>query len=322
MNFAVIGRNFVADWFIEASRCFDKLCLYGVYSRNQKTAEEYAAKHGAKKAFTSLEALCGDKNIDFVYIASPNFCHEEQTIALLNAGKHVLVEKPAAPSAEAFRRMLNAAEKNGRVLMEAMIPAHTPSAQAIRGLLNEIGPVRRATLCYCQYSSRYDRFKNGLIENAFNPTLCNGALMDIGVYCLHMAVMLFGKPDSVTGSCMFLPQSIDGEGTIVLGYPNIMVDVLYSKISDSVLPSQIQGERGAILIDSMSRPRDLALVLRDGYRREVNSTGGKPDMYYELFDFIGLINGRKAPEFNAYTLDVLEIMDKARGLMDIDFKIK
>jgi predicted dehydrogenase len=319
MNFAVVGRNFVADWFIEASRCFDELCLYGVYSRSQSTAGEYAAKHGAKKTFTSLDDLCSDKNIDFVYIASPNICHEEQTTALLNSGKHVLVEKPAAPSADAFARMQKVAGKSGCVMMEAMMPAHMPATATLRSLLGEIGPVRRATLSYCQYSSRYDKYKNGIVENAFNPALCNGALMDIGVYCVHMAVMLFGTPETVAGGCMFLPRSIDGEGTLVLGYPDIIADIVYSKISDSVLPSQIQGEKGCILIDSMSRPKNLTLVMRDGSRREINSPAGRPDMYYELFDFIGQIKGVLEPRFNTYTYETLGITDKARGLMNIDF---
>jgi predicted dehydrogenase len=322
MNFAVIGRNFVTDLFIESSRLFDELCLYGVFSRNQATADSFASKHGAIKTFVSLDDLCADKNIDFVYIASPNICHEEQSIALLNSGKHVLVEKPAAHCAEAFGRMLDAAERNGRVLMEAMMPAHMPLSSALHGALDEIGTVRRATLTYCQYSSRYDDFKRGIVQNAFDPTLCNGALTDIAVYCLHTAIMLFGAPETVVGGCVFLPRSIDGEGTIVLGYSDMIADIIYSKISDGVVPSQIQGEKGCVLIDSVARPKSLTIVSRGGGERKIYAAGEKPNMYYELFDFIKQINGHAMPRFNSYTLETLKVMDKARALMDIDFNIK
>ncbi len=319
MNYAVIGRNFVADWFIEAAGCFDELCLYGIYSRNEATGIEYASKHGAKKIFTSISSLCEDRDIDFVYIASPNVCHEEQAIALLNAGKHILVEKPAAPSADAFCRMSDAAKRNGCVLMEAMVPAHMPSVALLYKALAQIGTVRRATLTYCQYSSRYDKFKRGIIENAFKPELCNGSLMDIGVYCAHLAVLLFGEPQSVTGCCVFLPDSIDGEGTILLKYPDKLTELIYSKITDSALETQIQGENGSVFIDSMSRPKKFTVALRSGERTELDFFSDKPDMYYEIEDFIKQINGEKMPQFNSYTLTTLKIMDEARDIMNIKF---
>ena len=119
LNFAVIGRNFVVDSFLEAASQHSEVNLLGVYSRKADTALEFANKHGASRTYTSIEALCADRDIDFVYIASPNICHEEQTMAILNSGKHVLVEKPASPTVEGFLRMTETAKKAGLVLMEA-----------------------------------------------------------------------------------------------------------------------------------------------------------------------------------------------------------
>ena len=128
--------------------------MEGVYSRTRARAEEFAAKWGAPRTYTSLDALCADPVIEAVYVASPNACHEAQAIALLKAGKHVLCEKPIAPDSAALARMARAARETGRVLMEAMMPAHTPAYRAIRAAMAQIAPVRRATLRFCKYSSR------------------------------------------------------------------------------------------------------------------------------------------------------------------------
>ena len=319
-NFAVIGRNFVVDTFLEAAaECVD-VRLLGVYSRREDTALDFAQKHGAARIYTSLEALGQDPDIDFVYVASPNLCHEEQTISLLRAGKHVLVEKPAAPTLAGFLRMRKAAEESGCVLMEAMMPAHLPGLEQIRAWLPQIAPVRKAEISYCQYSSRYDKFKNGIVENAFDPTLGNGALMDIGIYCVHLLTNLFGLPQAVDGHALFLPDSIDGCGTILASYPNMLAEVTYSKITDGLLPCQIQGEKGCILIDRAAHPGQLALRLRDGTTDAYSQPDGHTDMYYELRDFLACLDGASAEPFNRVTEMSLTLTDTARAKMGVDFQ--
>ena len=108
-RFAVIGRNFVVEDFLRAAAQVPDVQAAGVYSRRADTAQAFAAQHGILRTYTQIEALAADSDLDFIYIASPNLCHEAQTVALLRAGKHILVEKPAAPSLDAFRRMQHAA---------------------------------------------------------------------------------------------------------------------------------------------------------------------------------------------------------------------
>ena len=322
LNFAIIGRNFVVDSFLEACSLHKGVRLLGVYSRNEDTALEYAKKKGAERTYTTISALCEDNDIDFVYIASPNICHEEQTIALLKAGKHVLVEKPASPSCEGYNKMADIAKQCNRVLMEAMMPVHLPSFKKLKELLPSVGKVRRAEFSFCQYSSRYDKFKNGIVENAFDPTLCNGALMDIGIYCVEMLAALFGKPDSVDGNCLFLNGSIDATGTVIAQYPEMLAVLNYSKITDGLLPCQIQGENGCILFDKASRPSKITLKLRKEEEKIFDFSDSMPDMYYELDDFVGMINSSDKSAvsiFEEYTRTALGITDIARNKMNIDF---
>ena len=321
LRFAVIGRNFVVEDFLRAAAQCSGVSLLGVYSRSADTAREFAGRHGAARTYTSIDALASDPDVDFVYIASPNACHETQTVSLLRAGKHVLVEKPAAPTLDGFLRMRSAALESGCVLMEAMMPSHMPALRTAHAWLDRIAPVRFACFPYCQYSSRYDKFKNGIVENAFDPTLGNGALMDIGIYCVHCMVSLFGAPQDVQGQCVFLPQSIDGCGAVTARYGDMLCTLRYSKITDGDLVCEIQGENGRITLDRASCLRSVTLTLRDGTTEIFRTPDDTADMTFELRDFVRCIEGKTDAEpFLADTARALAVTDTVRRQTGIDFQ--
>ena len=184
VRFGVVGTNNITDWVIAGGRQDSRFELTAVCSRTQERAEEFAKKHGIPLTFTSLEAMASSDEIDAVYIATPNCCHASQAIICMDRGKHVLCEKPFASNAGEVRRMIDAARRNGVTLMEAMISTFNPNFISVRNRLKDIGTVRRYFASYCQYSSRYDKFKEGTILNAFKPELSNGAVMDIGIYTI------------------------------------------------------------------------------------------------------------------------------------------
>ena len=101
------------------------------------------------------------------------------------------------------------------ILLEAMRSVFTPGFRAIEENLPGLGRIRRVSSQYCRYSSRYDKFKAGIIENAFNPALSKGALVDIGVYCVHPLAKLPGRPDRVVADALFPENGVDGAGTIL-----------------------------------------------------------------------------------------------------------
>ena len=334
VRLAVIGSNFVTDWLIDALRETPVFELAAVCSRTLERGQEYAARHGAPKVIVGLDDLCRDPDIDAVYVATPNLFHAPQTIALLESGKHVLCEKPVATDCASFDAMCDAARKHNRVLMEAMVCAHLPCWLEIHKLLDEIGPVRRASITFCQYSSRYDKFKAGIVENAFDPTLGNGALMDLGVYCVHAAQMIFGAPKSVRAAAVKIPGSIDGAGSILLGYDDCIADIQYSKISQGAQLTEIQGEGGSLLIDSITRPTTWRLIPRTGKRadglsgvsgsglseRSIDVLAPRHAMAYELSDFLRQIHGESMPQFNENTRAVMQVLDEARAQTGVDFK--
>lgn len=318
-NFAVIGTNFITDKFLLAARLCDDFCLKGVYSRTEERAKAYAAAQGAEYIYTDLDTLAKDPNIDAVYIASPTSCHAAQAIRMMEGGKHVLCEKPAASNGDELQQMLCVAKANGVVFLEAMRPVHNPSCKLIEELLPQIGQLRRVSFSYCQYSSRYDHFKQGIVENAFRPELSNGALMDIGSYCVHMAAFLFGLPEKITAMSLPLPNSIDGEGTALLHYGDFLMDLQYSKITNSYRPSEIQGEKGSILIDRMGVPDTITLCL-NGEEAKTFDVSAQMDMRFELQHFLHAIQtGADITQYQQGSLDAMTILDEIRKSCGIHF---
>lgn len=322
IRFATIGTNWITEAFIEAAKKTEDFTLAAVYSRTDEKAKQFAAKTGAERTFTNLEELAKSKDIDAVYIASPNSLHAEQAILLMNHGKHVLCEKPMASNTKEVKAMIDAARRNGVVLMEAMKTTLLPNFQAVREHLHKIGKIRRYFASYCQYSSRYDAFKQGTVLNAFNPAFSNGALMDIGVYCIYPMVVLFGKPNRLQASSLKLESGVDGEGTIIFTYEDMDAVVMYSKITNSYLPAEIQGEDGSILIDAIHTPTKVEIRYRDGRTEDITVPQEQPPMYYEVKEFIELIkNGKRESEVNSHEHSLLTIalMEEARKQTGIVF---
>ena len=181
MKFGVIGTNWITESFIAAAKEINDFTLSAVYSRTEEKAKEFAEKNDAKHTFTDLEKMAASDEIDAVYIASPNSFHAEYAITLMNHGKHVICEKPMASNVREVEKMIAVAKENNVLLMEAMRSTVMPNFRSIQENLHKIGKVRRYFANPCQYSSRYDKYKEGTILNAFKPEFSNGSLMDIGI---------------------------------------------------------------------------------------------------------------------------------------------
>lgn len=320
INFGVIGTNVITERFLEAGKDAEGFCLRGVYSRSREKAVDFARKHGADLAFDSLEDMASCKEIDAVYVASPNSLHASQSIQMLKGGKHVLCEKPIASNQREFEEMKKVALEKRRILLEAMRSVYSPGFQAIRENLHKLGKIRRVSFQYCQYSRRYDNFKKGIIENAFNPALSNGALMDIGVYCVHPLVSLFGKPEKVISSSLKLSNGIDGAGTILTEYPDFQGELLYSKITDSRVPSQIQGEEGSMVIREIPDPQEVVLYYRDGRTETLEIPRTENNMVYEIREFLRLIREKRySHEYLENSQMEIELMDEVRRQQKIFF---
>lgn len=185
--------------------------------------------------------------------------------------------------------------------------------------METLGTIRRATLQYCQYSSRYDNYKRGIVENAFKPELSNGALMDIGVYVVSCMIRLFGAPKSIKASGVKLHNGVDGAGTILMEYPDMIGEAIYSKITDSAMPSQIQGEDASMLIQEIENVKDLRIV-RKGVVQSIHFEQSDNILNYETQEFIKMIKtGMGWEKSKEITLETMKVLDEARKQLHIVF---
>ena len=316
LRIATIGTSMITDDFIQVVNANDQAAFVGTLSRDAERGAAFTAEHGGERNFTALDELASAVDVDAVYIGSPNALHHEQALACIAGGKHVIVEKPFCATEAQALEVFRAAEAAGVVALEAMRPLHDPAFHAVEDALGEIAPIRRASLRFGKYSSRYNEVLAGRATNIFDCHMASGSLMDIGVYTVEPMVEIFGMPSGLTSMTTLLDPTtrqlthgpIDGCGSILASYGGgrISVELAHSKITNDLLPSQIEGERGTIQIDHLSTPRNVRIDYRgDVVRgsateapREQGDNGRVLDlpkssntMEYELTDFITAIDG-------------------------------
>lgn len=348
IRIGIVGTNFISDRFIDAVSITPGIEAAAVFSRTQQKGEYFANKHGIEKTqvYTDYEEFL-ESGIDAVYVATPTYAHKNQAIRAMEHGRHVLCEKIMAVNAKEVQEMIQCAKKNQVVLLEAMRPAFDPGFTKVKELLSKIGKIRRVTMEYCQYSSRYDKFKQGEILNAFNPELSNGAIMDIGVYPIYLIAMLFGAPQNVKAFSTVLSNGFEGDGIVLMQYEDMIAEAVYSKIVESENPSIIVGEEGSILLDHLGNPKSIEVRMRDGrisyylaengWEESSSNMDGISDnktveaadaghtklignMQYEVKVFTDMAAGcvKENPYFE-YSLNTVKIIDEARKQNGIVF---
>lgn len=315
IKYAVIGRGKIADCYIKGASLSGRFELEAVYSRQEETGREYAKKHGVCKVYTDLNDLVNDREIDAVYIASPNSCHEWQSELLLKGGKHVICEKPIATSMEGYQRLKELADNRGLIYMEAIIPIFGKSRHRMKEAMEQIGNIAMARINYCQLSSRYDAFMRGEHVNIFDMALAAGTLMDLGIYCVYAAVDLLGKPKSIKAAASYLYNGADGSGSAIFEYETFPAVLTYSKVGQSVAPCEIVGDKGSIIIDRVGLYMGAYLV-HDGEKTALFDEESKDVlMSYEASAFAEFIQGKSLDEYEESSrlcMDVHQCMDRIK----------
>ncbi|MDU4290714.1 Gfo/Idh/MocA family protein [Mixta calida] len=293
IRFAIVGTNWITRQFVEAAQQTGAMTLTAVYSRTLEQAQAFNKDYGVAHLFLSLEQMAASDEIDAVYLASPNALHCEQALLFLRHKKHVICEKPLASNLHEAEQIIACARENGVVLFEAFKTASLPNFLALRQALPQIGRLRKALFNYCQYSSRYPRYLNGERPNTFEPRWSNGSIMDIGYYSLASALALWGDPLRVQAQATLLESGVDGHGSVIMDYGDFDVTLLHSKVSDSHIPSEIQGEAGSLVIEKLSESQRVVFMPRGGQPQDLTQPQHSNTMRYEAQHFVELVSQRQ-----------------------------
>lgn len=323
MKFATIGTSWITDSFIKSSGYINDAEIYAVYSRSKEKAEKFASEHNVSVYYDSLPEMLKNKAIEAVYIASPNSSHYEQAKMCLEHGKHVICEKPAVVTVQQLKELYEIADSKGLIFLEAMKSMHSDGLEVIKKEITKIGDIKTASIDFSQLSSKYPAYKRGENPNIFNPELCTGALMDLGVYCVYFVIELFGNPEKVISHSDFLDTKADYAGTLIFIYGDKTVTVTYSKVANGFLPSKILGEKGAVTVKSVSKLVGVNRYDNDGTVTELYPVVDENlVMSKEIDSFIGFVYGKNADYYNyckQMSLDVCEIMEKIRKENNFEF---
>ncbi len=321
IRIATIGRGPIVDCFISGLKLTNRFSLEAVYSRDELAGREFAEKHGAKKVYTDLYELANDKDIDAVYIASPNVCHAPQSEILLKGGKHIICEKPIAVSQAEYIKTKALADDLGLIYIEAIIPRYVQNHDAVLNAVKEIGNIAMAKIDYCQLTSRYERLLRGEHINIFDMSLAAGTLMDIGIYCVYAACDLLGVPKDIKASASILQNGADGSGTAIFDYGTFTAAVTYSKVGQSMAPCEIIGDKGSVIIEKIGLYQG-AYLLKDGQKIPLSEDTPKDRlMSMEAESFADFVEGNNLELYKSASelcLNVHKCMDKIKA----DAKIK
>jgi predicted dehydrogenase len=285
-----------------------------VASRTRDKAETYASENGFERSYGSYQALLKDPNVDVIYNPLPNHLHCEWTIRALEAGKHVLCEKPLALNVAECRRMIAAAKRNRRLLMEAFMYRFHPQTLKIqeliqKGVIGEIRVIRAG-------------FGFSLNESAKNVRLGKrmggGCLMDVGCYCVNALRSFFGdEPEQVVGTAKRGKISgVDMTFGGLLTFPQGRLGVFTSSFQTSLdWGVEIVGTLGHISVPSPWKPdgRLASFVLEaNGKKETVQIKNGGGIYHCEVDHFSRCILERKPlalpPEEGLKNMRVIEAL--------------
>jgi D-xylose 1-dehydrogenase (NADP+, D-xylono-1,5-lactone-forming) len=266
MRLGLMSTANINDALLEATP--DGVEIAAVASREGAKAQAYATEHGIARAHGSYEELLGDDELDAVYISLPNGMHHEWTMKAIDAGKHVLVEKPYSRRGAEAEAAWDAADRAGVVVMEAFMWRHHPQAAKARELVEEgaIGRLREIRTTFSFPLFDHDNVR-------MVADLDGGALMDVGCYCISGARLLGGEPEHVFGEQVVGPTGVDVDFYGTLRFPNDVVGLFDASFT---LPKRQRleavGEEGTLVLEAPWRSDWGGRVLLDGEQVDVPVT--------------------------------------------------
>jgi len=259
LRWGILGTGWIAERFAASLRRHTVQQVVAVASRSGQRAAEFARDASVPHSYGSYEELARDPGVDVVYVATPHPAHLPCALIAIEAGKHVLVEKPLALDAEEGRRIARAASARGVFCMEALWTLFLPRYDVLRQLLADgaLGPVRTVLAEYGEAFSPEHRI--------MRPELAGGPLLDLGTYPVMLSTWVLGAPQAVHASAQQHPAGVHGQVAAVLRYEGAQAVVHTTLFSATPAAATIAGEAGTVQLPGPAyQPGDVLLTSADG----------------------------------------------------------
>jgi len=296
----------------------DDVVVSAVAARDAARASEFAAKHGIAAAYGSYEELIADPEVDAVYIALPNGLHGRWTRAALDAGKHVLCEKPFTANAAEATDVAARAATSDRVVMEAFHYRYHPMALRIEEIIasGELGKLERVETTLCFPLPKFSDIR-------YDYALAGGATMDAGCYTVHMARTFGGGvPEVVSAQAKLRDHRIDRAMTSELRFPGGHTGRIHCSMWSANLfqmSAKVVGERGELRAMNPVMPQMFhRLAIRSTAGKRVERFPRRPTYSYQLDAFVdAVLRGgpvKTSPADSVENMTVIDAIYTAAGL--------
>ncbi len=267
LNFGIIGTGRIAGQFAEEALKNNKINLAGVSARNYEKTMDFAERYNIDRAYSSVDELLADEKIDAIYVASYHPTHFPYTMKALEAGKHVLCEKPAVLKAEDMERVVAKAREKNLLFTEAMTVGFNPVYQEIKGEIESgsIGEIVHVESSYGSVSSKIHKH---------NPKQAGGALYDIGIYNIFLNTDLLGVPEEVFAVSRGNKWGVEGSVSCLSRHRGGATSTFYATMdSISGEMAKIIGTQGMIEIHpSWTVAKGFTVKTKDGRVQEHTSS--------------------------------------------------
>lgn len=285
----------------------------GKSSSNAQRAKDFTRKYSVPNYYDSYEQLFSDDTVDIVYVATTHNFHCYNTLDALKAKIHVLCEKPMAVNASQVKQMIYSAQSNKVFLMEAMWTRFLPMMAEVRDIIKK-GTIGQPQLLHADFGIKFIFDPQ---SRAYNPNLAGGALLDLGVYCLALASMVFGRPNNISSTIKMADTGVDERSTVLLEYDNARAAVLFQAL-DLETPKQalVIGTEGSIKLHPIWMVgSDYTLKLNNGTEKTYYADTHENGFIYQIMTVHEYLNAGKT-QCDLMSLDetltIAETMDTLR----------
>ncbi|MGT2784939.1 Gfo/Idh/MocA family protein [Streptococcus merionis] len=321
LKLGIIGTGTIAHQFIQAAQLAGGYELSAVYSRKKETASQFAQPYGDVALYTDLEAFV-NSTLDVIYLASPNSLHYQHALTILQAGKHLIVEKPAFSNPREFSHVVEVAKANNVLILEAARNYHEANLGLIADFLAD-KVIYGASFNFAQYSSRMKNLLDGIYDNAFQSKMSGGALVDLGIYEVYAAYKLFGQPSSVRYTADLLPTGVDVSGSGQLVYKDFHVSMIVRKNAQSALPSEIYTDQGTLVLNHIQGLQEAKFHGLDGDVKTLPLKAIRHLMLEEAQAFAAILtNPKEYKEIYNHLLTTAQQVNETLTLMRQDANIR
>ena len=320
-RWGILGAGRIADKFCTALNFVEGSELYAVASRDKERAKAYADKFKATKWYDSYDDLIRDENIDIIYIATPNVFHHGLAMACMQQGTAVLCEKPISINYRLTKQMIDQAKESQVFLMEGMWTSCMPFLEKIQQLIKEdvIGIPQYVSADF-GFTAPVD-FESRL----FSKSLGGGSLLDLGIYPIFLATLIFGEPSAIQSVSKLTATGVDEYCNIVLQYPQGQSAQLLSAISFSTaIEAEIIGTKGRIAIQNpWFKATDFSVILNDGTKQQFSIPHACNGFEHEIKEVMhcldnGLLQSERMP--HQLTLSISKIMEEVLQKAGVEFE--